>query len=189
MDVVSLSPLRTGSLVWQPRRGSWVLTAVCKATYSLLQGESVLAQEQEYPNDDDNHWNDDPARSLYSPSDLVPFKARPDVMLVGHAFAPRKEAVRALVARIVVNDVDKAIDVTGDRAFSPDGQIREAAWFVKMPLRYERAGGGPDSMNPVGVRGDARPDAYGAVALPNLAPAGLVVATIKDMFTPVGFGP
>src|SRR5689334_10868121 len=189
MDVVSLSPLRTGSLVWQPRRGSWVLTAVCKATYSLLQGESVLAEEQEYPNDDDNHWNDDPARSLYSPSDLVPFKPRPDILLVGHAFAPRKEPVRSLIARLTIGDVDKAIEVTGDRATSPDGKVREPARFVKMPLRYERTAGGPDTWNPVGVRSDARPDAYGAVALPNLLPAGSALTSRVEIYAPVAFGP
>src|SRR5689334_17838914 len=100
MDVVSVSLLRVASVVWQPRRGAWALTVVCKATYTLVPVESKLAQEQEYPNEDDNHWNDDPARSLYSPSDLAPFKPRADVMLVGHAFAPRKEPVRSLVARL-----------------------------------------------------------------------------------------
>src|SRR3954471_20301712 len=96
MDVVSLCPLRVGSLVWQPRRGAWVLTAVCKATFTLAPGESELAEEQEYPNEDDNHWNDDPARSVYSPADLVPFKPRADVLLVGHAFAARHEPVKSL---------------------------------------------------------------------------------------------
>ena len=73
MDVVSLSPLRVASLAWQPRRGAWVLTVVCKATFKLLPGSSRLSESQEYPNDDDNHWNDDAGRSLYSPSDLCPY--------------------------------------------------------------------------------------------------------------------
>src|SRR5262245_17960117 len=124
MDVVSLSPLRTGSVVWQPRRGSWVMTAVCKATYTLEPSESPLAVEQEYPNEDDNHWNDDAARSLYSSSDLVPFKPRADVMLVGHAFAPRKDPLRSFVARLVVGEANKALDVCCDRSFAQDGTLR-----------------------------------------------------------------
>ena len=143
MDVVSVCPLRVASILWQPQRGGVALTVVAKATFRLQQHEARLAQEQEYPNDDDNFWNDDPARSLSSPTDLVPFKARPDVMLVGHAFAPRNQPVRSLVARITIGDVDKAIEVTCDRTLGHDGQIREAARFSKMPLRYERAGGGP----------------------------------------------
>src|SRR5262245_53219497 len=137
MEVVSLCSLRVASLLWQPQRGGFAFTVVAKATFRLLPGEARLADEQEYPNDDDNHWNDDPARSLYSPNDLVPFKPRPDILLVGHAFAPRKEPVRALTARLTIGDVDKAIEVTGDRALSPDGKLREPARFVKMPLRYE----------------------------------------------------
>jgi hypothetical protein len=189
MEVVSVCPLRVASVVWQPPRGGFTLTVIAKATFRLLPGEARLAEEQEYPNDDDNHWNDDPARSLYSPSDLVPFKPRPDILLVGHAFAPRKEPVRSLVARLTIGDIDKAIEVTGDRAFSPDGKLREPARFVKMPLRYERTAGGPDTWNPVGVRSDARPDAYGAVPLPNLLPAGSAATSRVEIYSPIAFGP
>src|SRR3954469_24020499 len=135
MDVVSLCPLRTGALVWQPRRGSFVLTAVCKATFTLLPGDSVLATEQDYPNEDENHWNDDAARSLYSPSDLSPFKPRADVLLVGHAFAPKREPVRSLVARLSALGVDKSIEVHGERGWSADGSPREGGRFSRMPLR------------------------------------------------------
>ena len=189
MDVIALSPLRTGSVVWQPRRGSWVLTAVCKATFSLAQTESTLAEEQEYPNEDDNHWNDDPARSLYSPSDLVPYKPRADVMVVGHAFAPRKEPARSVVARIIVGEMSKAIEVWCDRSVAQDGSLREGPRFVKMPLRWERAAGGVETQNPVGMRLDARPDAYGTVAVPNLQPPGMIVTSLRDFIEPVCFGP
>ncbi|MFT3775578.1 MAG: DUF2169 domain-containing protein [Minicystis sp.] len=189
MDVLSLSPLRTGSVVWQPRRGSWVMTAVCKATYTLLPTECALAPEQEYPNEDDNHWNDDAARSLYSPGDLVPFKPRADVMLVGHAFAPRNEPVRSLVARLLVGEADKAIEVFGDRSFAPDGSLRDGPRFTRVPLRWERAAGGPESRNPVGMRLDTRPDAFGMVPLPNLQKPALMVASPRDTIEPIGFGP
>lgn len=189
MDVVSLSPLRVGSLLWQPQRGSWALTVICKATYTLVPGESRLAVEQEYPNEDDNHWNDDPERSLYSPSDLMPFKRRADVMLVGHCFAPRGEAVRSLVTRLVVGTVDKSIEVWRERSWTADGQLRDGPRFTKMPLRWERAAGGPDTMNPVGVRPDARPDAYGARPVPNLQPTGVLLASPTDVVEPIGYGP
>ncbi|APR85487.1 putative outer membrane autotransporter barrel [Minicystis rosea] len=189
MDIVSLSPLRTGSVVWQPRRGSWVMTAVCKATYTLLPGVAELAPEQEYPNEDDNHWNDDPARSLHSPSDLVPFKPRADVMLVGHAFAPRNEPVRSLVARVLVGEADKSIEVFADRAFAPDGSVHDTARFTRMSLRWERAAGGPDTSNPVGVRPDARPDTFGMMSLPSLQKPGILVQSPRDVVEPIGFGP
>ena len=122
----------------------------------LSPGESPLADEQEYLNADVNHWNDDPARSLYSPSDLVPFKVRADVMLVGHAFTPRGEPARSVTARLSVGEMEKGIEIFGERAWSGDRKLREGARFTKMPLRYERAAGGPDTSNPVGMRGDIR---------------------------------
>jgi hypothetical protein len=183
MDVVSLCPLRACSLAWQPRPGARSLTVICKATYELSPGESPLAEHQEYPNDDENHWDDDPARSVYSPSDLVPFKPRADVLLVGHAFAPNREPTRSLVARLVTSGVDKSIEVFGERLWAPDGGVREGQPFVRMPLRYERAAGGPDTDNPVGMRPD------GADALPNLQPPGAAIARRSDRIAPTGFGP
>ncbi len=189
MEVLSLCPFRAASLAWQPRRGAWALTVVVKATYDLMPVESPLAREQEYPNEDDNHWNDDAARSIYSPSDLVPFKPRADVMLVGHAFAPRKEAVRSLTVRLIVGDVNKAIEVFGERAWTHDGLLREGPRFIKMPLRYERASGGGETSNPVGMRADNRPDTFGNIQVPNLQPPGLLLADASDFIDPIGFGP
>jgi hypothetical protein len=189
MDVVSLSPLRAASILWQPRRGGHVLTVVCKATYHLAPVESRLTDEQEYPNEDDNHWDDDSARSLYSPVDLVPFKVRADVVLVGYAYAARKEPVRSLTVRLVVGDINKAIEVFGERTWLQDGSLREGARFVKMPLRYERAAGGPETTNPVGMRLSAV-DMYGSVAVPNLQSPAMVVGGPKDtIMEPIGFGP
>jgi hypothetical protein len=188
MEVVSLCPCRVGSLVWQ-RAGTFFQTIVFKATYSLAPGVSSLARSQEYINEDDNHWNDDPARSVYSPSDFAPFKRRADVVLVGHAFAPHKEPVRTLVCRLVVGGVDKSIEVYGERAFSADGLLREGPRFLKMPLRYERAAGGTDTWNPVGVVLGKRSGANGTTPLPNLQPPGQLVSDPGDYVAPIGFGP
>jgi hypothetical protein len=189
MQVTSSGPFRVASLLWTPRPGATVLTVVCKATFQLCPGESPLAAEQDLPNEDDNHWNDDPSRSVYSPCDLVPHKPRADVLLVGSAFAPGGQPVRSLLVRLAVGAVDKSIEVFLDRAFARDGKLREGSGLVKMPVRWERAAGGPDTWNPVGVRLHGLPDANGNVAIPNLQPAGLVVARPTDPIPPVGFGP
>lgn len=188
MKVISVCPLSTSSLVWQPRAGSYALSVVCKATYALAPGESTLAQEQEEINEADDHWNDDPNRSVRAPSDMMPMKARAEVMVVGHAFAPGGQSVRSLATRLIVGEVDKAIDVYCDRYFTLEGGTQEGQRFTRMPLRYERAAGGPGTWNPVGMRSDVR-DAYGRRALPNLQPAGTHVATPEDFVEPVGFGP
>src|ERR1700722_14093127 len=98
MDVVPASALRLGSLLWQPRRGSYTLTVVAKATFRLAPGEAVLADEQEFPNEIDKYWSGDLARCVYAPNDLVPRKRRADVLLVGHAYAPDGATVRSLLA-------------------------------------------------------------------------------------------
>ncbi|HEY4119125.1 MAG TPA: DUF2169 domain-containing protein, partial [Byssovorax sp.] len=153
-------------------------------------GQAELAPEQEPTNDEDAYWNDDPARSLHSPSDMVPFKTRADVLLVGHAFAPNGEPVRMLQARLTVAEVDKAIDVVCDRAWTPDQRLVEGPRFAKMPLRWERAAGGPDTDNPIGMRGrDAQPDGYGNVAVPNLQPPGAQLSSPSDVLPTTGYGP
>lgn len=189
MDVVSVCPFRVSSLLWQRQRGGTVLTIICKATFDLYPTQARLSQDQDDPNEDDNHWNDDPARSLYSPNDLVPFKVRADVVLVGHAFAPRGEQVRSIPTRLVVSSIDKAVEAHGERAFAIDGSFREGARVSKVPLRYERAAGGPDTYNPVGVRPDAPFDAHGLTPLPNLQPPGLHIQSRNDVIPSIGYGP
>ncbi len=187
MNVSSVCPLRVGSLKWQTSRGVPVLTVIAKATYQLSPVTCALAVVQEDPNDSEGHWNYDTARSLHSPSDLVPYKPRPEVTLVGQAFAPRGEAVARLVARLIVGGVDKSVVVHGERSFSQDGALRSGTRFARMPLRYERAAGGPDTSNPVGVQ--PRPDGFGVVLLPNLEAPALNVTRPDDLIEPIGFGP
>ncbi|WP_437336475.1 DUF2169 domain-containing protein [Sorangium sp. So ce394] len=189
MDVVALGPLCTASLLWRRSRGDWAQTVICKATFSLLPDVSPLAGEQERPNDNDKHWDGDPARSLHSPSDLVPFKPRADVLLVGSAFAPRKEPVHALVARLAIGSVDKSIEIYCDRAWTAEGKLHEGPRFSSMPLRYERAAGGPETWNPVGVGHPGRLDAQGLVRVPNLQPRGFRLGDRSTRIPPVGFGP
>ena len=187
MEVVSNCPLRVASLLWQPRPNLWALTLVCKATYRLVPSVCELAAEQEDLNEEDNYWNDDPSRSLYAPSDLVPFKVGAEVMLVGHAFAPRGQPTRNLSPRLIVGAIDKTLELWCDRAWTLDGQLREGPRFARMPLRYERAAG-HETQNPVGVRPDVA-DAYGAVSVPNLQPPGLHISRRGDVVPPIGFGP
>lgn len=189
MQILSEGGLPVSSIVWQSSAGAWALTAVCKLTFRLEPGVAGLASQQEPVNEEDDHWNDDVARSLVAPSDLAPFKPRADVVIVGHAFAPEGRPVRSLVVRVCAGEVDKSIEVFCDRAFEPDGGLREGSPFVKMPLRYERASGGHGLWNPVGLPFDAAPDAYGRVPIANLQPLGTFVRWKGDTFATVGLGP
>ena len=189
MDVLSACPLRVASLAWQPRPGANALTVVCKATYALLPGTAPLAEVQEEPHALDVGWGDEPRGSLHHAADLVPFKRRADVSLVGHAYAPAGRSVAALTARLVVGEVDKEIAVYGSRVFMADGKLGEPSPFTKMPLRWERAAGGPGTMNPVGMSLAAPADRLGRVLVPNLQPPGARLASRADVLAPIGFGP
>lgn len=188
MQVVSRSPIQVGSLLWEPRPGLFVLTIVCRATFSLRPSESPLAAEQEGINEKECSWGDDVSYSVYAPCDMVPMKTHADVVLVGHAFAPGGQPVRSLVARLIVGDVDKSIEVVCDRTFLMDGSLQEGPRFVRMPLMYELAAGGPGTVNPVGICGDIK-DSHGKLKVPNLQRPGQLVATPHDLIEPVGFGP
>lgn len=191
MDVVSLGPLRVMGFVYRLRSGAFAQTVVGKVTFLLLPGECVLSSEQDEPNEEDNHWNDDPTRSVYAPSDRAPYKPRADVLLVGHAFAPSQQPVSSLMVRLVVGgELDKSIEVWRDRWFRvQDGRLLEGALFTKVPLRWERAAGGPETNNPTGIRFDGAPDMYGMAAIPNLQPPGTYISRRSDTFAPVCFAP
>ncbi len=186
MDLLTAAPLRARSITWQEHPGQWMLTVVCKATYTLAADRCPLAPEQEDVAESDNHWDDDPRRSLYAPGDLAPYKAKPEVVLVGSAFAHRGQVVRKLPVRLICAGIDKTIDVYGPRTRERDGTIVEGPAWSQMPLRYERAAGG-ESWNPVGVDPEVQ-DAFGRRPLPNLQPPG-AAAKAAGAFAPVGFGP
>lgn len=82
-------------------------------------------------------------------SDLVPFKPRSDVVLVGEAHAPAGRPVTSIPVRIQVGRLDRALTVFGDRAWSWADPRRAPEQvgplpFTRMPLTYDRAFGGTD---------------------------------------------
>jgi hypothetical protein len=185
VDTVSLCPLAVGSVLWQPDATGWTLSAVVKATFSLEHGKEPILTDAQDPIGGDRFFADDKRFSLATMNDLVPFKPRVDVTLVGHAFAPGMKPVEALVARLCVGDLDKSVGLVGDRVWvdGPDGMEPAApTQFVKMPLRWERAARSAD--NPVGLDLTAAP-VGGALALPNLEP----VEDEEGGGLAVGFGP
>lgn len=187
MEILASSPFAARGLVWQHDAGQLTLTVVCKVTYALRPGSSPIAPEREYINERDNHWDDDAGRSVYAPTDLVPFKDVPEVMLVGSAYAPRGEPVRSAIVRLAVGDVDKSFEVFGHRMIGREGESSEGALWTQMPLRYERAAGGDGSWNPVGIDPEAV-DSFGRRTLPNLAPLGADLDETETVRA-VGFGP
>ena len=185
MDVVSHCALTVAGRVWMPRAGAFALTCVCKATFTMAPGTLALATEQQPVHEFDRPWSEK-VKSLYAAGDMAPRKPRADVVLIGNAYAPGRTPVRKLVARLVVGEVQKSIDVWCDRTLRADGTVVEGPPFANLPLLYERAGGGPGTDNPAGMTRDR--DAYGAAALPNLTLPGARVS-LDGPIPPAGFGP
>ncbi|WP_437655273.1 DUF2169 domain-containing protein [Sorangium sp. So ce1182] len=189
MDLISECALRVAKVGWQPRHGSFAFTVVCKATFELRPDLSPLAATQVPVVEADVSTGDYGALALAS--ELVPLKKRPEVLVAGHAYAPEGRPVPSLVARLSAGEIDKAIQVVGDRYFGRDGLLGEPAGFTTMPLVWERAAGGPGTPNPAGrpLGSAARADLSGRVPAPNLLPVGLRFRSRSDIVPPVGFGP
>lgn len=189
IETVSQLPIPIRFFRWQPRRSTtWMLTVVCKATYLLVPTQAELAPVQEPILDEDRFWDDDEARSVRAVSDLAPFKPRADVTLVGMAYAPPPNPVHSFVARLIVGELDKSIEVFCDRTIRLDGSLEDGPRITRMALHYERSAGGPETDNPVGVRPGAR-DKHGNSKVPNLQPLALHVTGASDLPPPINFGP
>lgn len=183
MEIVSQGSVRVGRVVWRPAHGHLAFTVVCKATFELCPGVSPLAEVQE-PIVEADSWTTS-GTSLRLATDLVPFKQRPEVFVVGHAHAPRGQAVASLVARLVVGEIDKSIHVVGDRDISPEGRLGEPTPFVHMPLVWERAAGGPNTENPAGKPAGV----FGRASAPNLYSLNAPTVAGQSTFAPIGFAP
>lgn len=149
IEVRSPGPFSAGATLWRDASNRVLATVVAKATYSLAQETSEIVDAPDPIRDGDTFWEAGAAGSLRFPSDLAPFKAAHEVIVVGHVHAAENRPVHAATARIVVGEVDKIIAATSPRRMSRDGQLHHGAPQTSFSLRYELAAGGID--NPVGV--------------------------------------
>src|SRR6185503_8404610 len=142
MDVISACPLEVASRAWRSIHGTWTLTVVCKASFLLAPGAVRLAPEQEAPNEDDMFWERDGRGGLHTTNNIVPFKPRADVVLVGSAWAPPGWQARTITARLAVGELDKAVEVVCERAWGPGGQRVEGFGPIApgLPARVAQLG-------------------------------------------------
>lgn len=164
-----------------------MLTVVCKATFALRPGQSAALASPDVPATADIPWHRE-TQCIGVPSDLVPFKRNVDVLLIGHAYAPQRRPVSSLITGFSIANLSKTILVTGDRSWEPNGACPEPEPFVRIPLSWDRAAGGPSTWNPVGLPVGARIDPRTRPRIPNLLPRGFVLQNSNHLIPPVGFG-
>lgn len=177
---------------------------VVKATFDLRpRGALALAEEQAPLRVAGERWDDEETASARQEPEGAFFKPATDVVLVGHAHAPRP-GTRELVAELRVGPVHKQVRVLGERTwFKSLGGIgiTSPVPFERMPLRYERAFGGWDRSaqdaaqhqfeprNPVGTGFRARGSRFEeGLRLPNLESPAEPLKAWGQRPPPTGFG-
>lgn len=189
--------ITAATVAWQVRPPADSLTVIAKGTFDLVaDGPARLRAESDVVIGD-LCFEDDPAASLRYASDFAILKQRGDVTLVGHAHAPGGSSpamqVRFRFGDPAAGGFDRKVAVLGDRTWQRTVVTTaptDPAVFTKMPMRYERAFGGPRfDANPLGTGHKAAAGASGVARLPNLEQPDALVRSPGDAPDPACFGP
>jgi hypothetical protein len=181
-----------------------LLVTVVKATFAIgADGRCAVAEQQLPLNLEGEPFGEDPELSSYKyEPEVAFFKPSTDVVLNGHAYAPRAGTTQTLVS-FRVGPVQKQARVSGDRVwFRVAGQVSATGpiEFERIPLQYERAFGGWDRThpdvarhtfeprNPVGASYRAGGKFEEGVRLPNLEDPKAPIRSYGDRRTPTAFG-
>lgn len=76
------------------------LSIIVKATFEIAPGGALRPGPVAPYVAKDQHFERSPGRSVEVPGDLLPYKPRTDVFLVGHAHAPAGRALQAASVRL-----------------------------------------------------------------------------------------
>lgn len=161
------TPYQADRAFVRDKNGAEVWVIAVRATFSIKPDETLELAEQQIPVAQvPKYAGNAGSSSLLYDTDLVLWKPTTDVLLHGHAYAPRNKPVTEMRVAIKVASIEKTLKVVGDRywqkpAVSP--LLTDPAPFVEMPITYEHAYGGkhentedPDEQgfeprNPVGT--------------------------------------
>lgn len=135
-------------------KGQTLFSVLVKRTYDIRTGGRVVRTEEarpfvqvdEYYEDGEPEW----ATVKYE-TDFAPFKPATDVVVIGRAFAPSGKPVPQLDVTVEVAAHRKSVRVTGDRHClyreNAPPLFSDPVPFTQMPIQYERAYGGRDSLS------------------------------------------
>jgi pSer/pThr/pTyr-binding forkhead associated (FHA) protein len=204
LHVVNETPFDVATMPWENADGKCRLTIVLKATFTIAtDGNVKIADEQLPVLFGDQHFDDDPLAPIRFESELVPFKPRADIVLVGQAYAPKGRPVTQLDVQLRVGNLRNTIRVFGDRHWEFPSRlamiprISKPQPFTKMELTYQRAFGGIDAASArycaenlagIGFVGELSPKSMHDKPLPNLEDPQDLIHTWNSRPKPVGFG-
>jgi hypothetical protein len=140
--------------------GHDIASVVLAATLAIPAKDGAVcrsATQQLAPQPAPSYVGEPGRSSILRPADLVPGKPGTDVVLLGHAYAPRGRRVTELPVSVQVGHLRKTLVIIGDRQWVRGrlgAAMSKPVPFERMPLVYERAFGGC----PPSQRGAERPD-------------------------------
>lgn len=198
------TPFATGIGLFPDENGVDSVYPAVKATFTL---ESTLCiAENQLPLIAADEYHGDPAStSLKSGSEISFLKPATDVTLAGCAYAPDGRPCEQVDVSLSINGRGKTVRVFGDRFWingALKNKISEPEQFTSLPLIYERAFGGCDTLEPDGRQAGNMANPVGAgfwsskgtrqldgLPLPNLENPADLITSIKSEPAPAGFGP
>jgi len=128
--------------------GDHVFTILVKRTYSI-KGNTLIRSNIATPllKTDVFYLPKTPHLSTVKyESDMVPYKVKTDIVVIGKAYAPEQKETERVDIEIIIGDISKKICVFGDRKceYVPGSLpvIKDPKKFTEIELCYERAYGG-----------------------------------------------
>ena len=185
LEIRNATPFQFALVPSLDKEGNDHVSIVVKGTFGITAGQQdlPLAAEQVPVTWGDEFHGEPGVSSIASGADTAPLKVGTDLILRGHACAPRGKTVKMADVTLQVGGLSRVVRVVGDRKWYRSlGSWRatEPEPFQKMPLVYERAFGGWDKSdkakpgqthekrNPVGTGFSSTGVQLEGVPLPNL---------------------
>lgn len=212
MKTKNLTPFPFGAKVTSFQPPELAMTLIVRARFSLRPGQPLVplgqpvepgARGEGEPAAPVDHLaqgfmtsevfredDEERAKEALYPGDFADFKIRPDLLLRGTCHAPGGRPVTECPVRFSVGAWSKTLRVVGRRVWSDGygGAVMSSPLpFVKMPVDYAHAFGGPGyPQNPAGK-------GFGTSELPNVehpgAPVRSRAASRAEKAEPASFGP
>ena len=200
-QLVNRTPFAVGQSWTRNLEGAETWIVVVKGTFDILEDGATRVSDLQPPPIYAPVYRGEPGRSsILSEHDFPLSKTTTDVALNGTAYAPGGVPAKSIEVGLRVGSVVKTLRVTGDRTWNVGGTILSSPKaFVTMPLAYERAFGGVDSVsaspsadwywpNPVGTGFATTDRAAANTRPPNIEYPGDQVRSWKSRPRPAGFG-
>lgn len=204
MEIKNDTKFQVATMLGEGPDGKQALTIIIKGTYKIQHDKHVKIAEEQLPIAvSDEFYNDDVAGSIRIESDMVPFKPRADIVLIGRAYVPGGQPVSSSIVSLRVGNLTKAIFVYGDRHwFFPSRLIlipimTKPEPFYVMDIIYERAFGGIDHKGGEWCRENSigkgffvkkSKESIHNASLPNLEDPQNLIFSWDDHPRPVGYG-